>query len=198
MKLLSAVILLACSITLLSCKNRFKEGIEKTPVPNAQELIKNNGKIMLEAIENSRSSINAKAHIFPELSRKADTLYNAFDNVRWYIEVIETTLRENDPKLSSKGIANELLVKGPYGDTLTNVMLNLYKSVIACPVSTITKHTIPQLMKDIRLLAIDPDRKKYYFESAKTSAAINSLEGIKLMAIFGTSFVMSDLNTQAH
>ena len=149
--------------------------------------------VTIKSIEKEYDYIISQKENHPDLALLADTLYIASMRAYEYVTSLQKVLQKADSTGNSLSPANNMVGKTPYGDTLSYVLLQVYKSVIACPVRNEKKFTIALLLKDIKSFGTDPDRKKTYFRFTTTTVAINFLGLLKSNVLTGTHWVMTDV-----
>lgn len=175
----------------ISCKspadrlNKHFKKVNESIDKSHDEIIKSMGK--------KYDYILSQQESHPRLVPLADTLYNASLNAVEYITSVQKMLNDADSSGTSLSTANNLLGKGPHGDTLTHVLFQVYKSITACPASNGNKFIIALLMRDIKTFGTEPGRKKTYFRFTPTMTALTSLGSFKTSILTGASLVMNDM-----
>lgn len=132
----------------------------------------------------------------PELAKHADEMYKTAGIALQYVDKMEEHLKKADKTGKDESIATNLLSRGPQGDTLTNVLWNVYQVSMGCPLSTRTIYSMDSTLKEIRSIPVSLNWIGAYFEQTPSSAAVVLLEDIKNDVLYASELVMKDMAGQ--
>lgn len=132
----------------------------------------------------------------PELAKHADKMYKTTGIALQYVDKMEEYLKKADTTGKNESVATNLLARGPQGDTLINVLWNVFEVALGCPLSTRTIYKMDSTLKEIRSIPVSLNWTGAYFEQTPSSVAVILLEDIKNDVLYASELVMKDMAGQ--
>lgn len=144
-------------------------------------------------IEQLYSAIDANRPKNEQLAAKADTIFFAASTANNLLDGLKKKLRLQDPSGTNDTIAMKLFEDANKRDSLTQVLLNVYRSTKSYRLSKTKRPALDSTLQQIAEMQNDPGWTNKYFKATPAVAAIITLSKLQMDCRNAAAITLSDI-----
>lgn len=144
-------------------------------------------------IEQLYSAIDANRPKNEQLAAKADTIFFAASTANNLLDGLKKKLRLQDPSGTNDTIAMKLFEDANTRDSLTQVLLNVYRSTKSYRLSKTKRPALDSTLQQIAEMQNDPGWTNKYFKATQTVVATTRLSKFQMDCRNAAAITLSDI-----